>query len=419
MVLSQVAIASRRRPANNNEVCHFLSPFKILAGGKTDHGGRSRRRLLTPGLFPMTAFFPCNSDSFIDYYYVLLLQKNDDSYYSPHVSSFIFATITALLVFLISTLTGNFSQVDKLWSILPAIYAWLCYASTPINDTRTILMTFLVSAWSTRLTYNFYLRGGYTFPKFWQGEEDYRWEVLRSGGGGNKSNSLFRGTPLVYLTSNKYMLHVFNLLFISFFQNYLLLYITSPSLVAWEMAMRSKYCNYYDNPLNRLDYIATVLFVMSLIGETIADNQQRQFQKEKREWMLLPRSKTNTSEKEEDLTKFNIHQLREKVGSMSGISLSINEMKVWSKKELVDILITNREHIRRGMKINANSMNTIGSYEDGFCESSLCFVSFTSTSTAILICMDLNTYSVCHSLVNQANQDYSQSFVSQHMHLNS
>ena len=175
MVLSQVAIASRRRPANNNEVCHFLSPFKILAGGKTDHGGRSRRRLLTPGLFPMTAFFPCNSDSFIDYYYVLLLQKNDDSYYSPHVSSFIFATITALLVFLISTLTGNFSQVDKLWSILPAIYAWLCYAYTPINDTRTILMTFLVSAWSTRLTYNFYLRGGYTFPKFWQGEEDYRW----------------------------------------------------------------------------------------------------------------------------------------------------------------------------------------------------------------------------------------------------
>ena len=401
------------------DFCLGLSPFKIIEGGarQTVVGGAANHVETT---IPMT-FFPCNSDSFIDYYYVLLLQKNDDSYYSPHVSSFIFATITALLVFLISTLTGNFSQVDKLWSILPAIYAWLCYASTPINDSRIILMTFLVSAWSTRLTYNFYLRGGYTFPKFWQGDEDYRWEVLRGGGGGNKSNSLLKGTPLIYLANNKYMLHVFNLLFISFFQNYLLLYITSPSLVAWEMAMRSKYCNYYyDNPLNRLDYIATALFVMSLIGETIADNQQRQFQKEKREWMLLTRSKTNTSEKEEDLTKFNIHQLREMVGSISGISLSTNEMKVWSKKELVDILVTNRGHIRRGMKMNDNSMNTIGSYEDGFCESSLCFVSFTSTSTAILICMDFNTYSVCLSLVNhQANQDYSQSFVSQHMHLNS
>ena len=103
---------------------------------------------------PSTAFFPCNSDSFIDYY-VLLLQKNDSYNYSPHVSSFIFATIISILVFLISTLTGNFSQVDKLWSILPAIYAWVCYASAPTtNDTRIIVMTFLVSAWSIRLTYN-------------------------------------------------------------------------------------------------------------------------------------------------------------------------------------------------------------------------------------------------------------------------
>jgi hypothetical protein len=259
-------------------------------------------------------------------------------------------------------------------------------------------MTCLVSAWSIRLTCNFYLRGGYTFPKFWLGDEDYRWEVLRSGGGGcNKSNSLLKGTPLIYLANNKYMLHVFNLLFISFFQNYLLLYITSPSLVAWEMAMRCRHCNYNGNSLNRLDYIATALFIISLIGETIADNQQRQFQKEKREWMLLLRNSNNSKTKEEDLTKFNIHQLREKVGSMSGISLSINEMKVWSKKELVDILITNREHIRRGMKINANSMNTIGSYEDGFCEFSL-FVFFLSfTFTMILICIDFNTYSVCHS----------------------
>ena len=44
--------------------------------------------------------------------------------------------------------------------------------------TRLVMMAVLVTLWGIRLTYNFSRRGAYTW-KFWTGEEDYRWEVLR------------------------------------------------------------------------------------------------------------------------------------------------------------------------------------------------------------------------------------------------
>ena len=68
-------------------------------------------------------------------------------------------------------LTGNVSQVDKLWSILPCIYAWeiaLVYPSP-----RLYLILLPITIWGIRLTYNFSRRGGYRWPP-WTGEEDYR-----------------------------------------------------------------------------------------------------------------------------------------------------------------------------------------------------------------------------------------------------
>ena len=38
--------------------------------------------------------------------------------------------VSAMLCFVVSSLTKNYSQVDKLWSINPVIYAWVvCYYS--------------------------------------------------------------------------------------------------------------------------------------------------------------------------------------------------------------------------------------------------------------------------------------------------
>ncbi|KAL7541346.1 hypothetical protein ACHAXR_010831 [Thalassiosira sp. AJA248-18] len=196
---------------------------------------------------------------------------------SPYHMAFVTCHAVAFLTFVVSTATGNLSQVDKLWSILPAIYAWMC-----VVDSRTKLMAGLTTLWSIRLTYNFYRRGGYTWPP-WNGDEDYRWEILRRGtlGGWWK------------LLTNKWIMVVFNIFFISLFQNYLLLYIATPSFVAFSMAMKGIHCQGVEDgsditgappPLNILDGIACSFFVASLLGEAIADNQQFNFQNKKREW---------------------------------------------------------------------------------------------------------------------------------------
>ena len=72
----------------------------------------------------------------------------------PYYTSFLACHAVALATFIISSASGNLSQVDKLWSILPTIYAWMC-----VVDSRTTLMACLSTLWSLRLTYNFYRRG--------------------------------------------------------------------------------------------------------------------------------------------------------------------------------------------------------------------------------------------------------------------
>ncbi len=84
----------------------------------------------------------------------------------------------SLFVFLVSTIAKNYSQVDKLWSIIPLAYTWVVAWESGFEP-RLVLMAVLVSAWGIRLSYNFSRRGGYSI-RFWTGEEDYRWAVLRA-----------------------------------------------------------------------------------------------------------------------------------------------------------------------------------------------------------------------------------------------
>jgi len=58
-----------------------------------------------------------------------------------------------MYAFVVGELENNNSQVDKLWSILPIVYAWVVtvYAGyTP----RLVVMSTLVTVW-IRLTMNF------------------------------------------------------------------------------------------------------------------------------------------------------------------------------------------------------------------------------------------------------------------------
>mmetsp|Transcript_115814 Transcript_115814/g.248864 ORF Transcript_115814/g.248864 Transcript_115814/m.248864 type:complete len:135 (-) Transcript_115814:647-1051(-) len=114
----------------------------------------------------------------------------------------------ALFVFILHLLTNNYSQVDKLWSIMPVVYSWTMVGLNPPN-TRLTLAASIVTIWGIRLTYNFGRKGGYSI-KFWTGEEDYRWLVLR-----NRISN-----PIVWF--------VFNVCFISIYQSLLIMGFTLP-----------------------------------------------------------------------------------------------------------------------------------------------------------------------------------------------
>jgi steroid 5-alpha reductase family enzyme len=156
--------------------------------------------------------------------------------------------------------TQNYSQVDKIWSIAPFVYSWIL-----VCDSRTFLMAVLATVWGCRLTWNFHRRGGYHWPP-WEGDEDYRWKYLQNG-------FLWEALrhPVVW--------KLFNLLFISIYQNFLLLSIVTPSVVAHLVATK---CNGVYNPsLNGLDICASILHLLLVVVEALVDNQQYRFQEEK------------------------------------------------------------------------------------------------------------------------------------------
>ncbi|KAF3918778.1 hypothetical protein AA313_de0202989 [Arthrobotrys entomopaga] len=135
--------------------------------------------------------------SFLDFY------KETD----PFASSIIASLVLSILTLLLSEVTRNYSQVDRLWSILPAVY--ICHYSywaslNNLYSDRVNTAAVLSVAWSIRLTYNYWRKGGYQWSS-----EDYRWNHIKATIGG----------PAFFLM---------NITFISFIQNILLVAITTP-----------------------------------------------------------------------------------------------------------------------------------------------------------------------------------------------
>jgi steroid 5-alpha reductase family enzyme len=159
----------------------------------------------------------------------------------------------AMVCYVVSEITGNYSQVDKLWSLLPVAYSWISAAYQPTP--RVLLMAVLVTLWGLRLSYNFYRKGGYHIIP-WKGEEDYRWKFLRE-------QPVFR---------SRLRFSIFNLLFISLYQNILILLFSTPLLLAAANSGSS---------LTLIDFLAGVLMLGFIIAETIADNQLFRFYSEK------------------------------------------------------------------------------------------------------------------------------------------
>ncbi|MGB0915985.1 MAG: DUF1295 domain-containing protein [Flavobacteriales bacterium] len=162
--------------------------------------------------------------------------------------------ITASLSYIISEISKNYSQVDKLWSIIPLVYIWII-AGMSGWEPRALLMAAVATVWGIRLTYNFNRRGGYSW-RFWEGEEDYRWEVLRRN-------------PVL---KNPWIWRLFNLVFISFYQHGLLMLITIPMLAVVGST---------SIPLGLTDAVLALAFIGLVVYETVADQQQWVYQNEK------------------------------------------------------------------------------------------------------------------------------------------
>ncbi len=156
--------------------------------------------------------------------------------------------------FIAGELSQNFSQMDKLWSILPIAYAWIV-AIRNGPDLRTLVYALIVTAWGIRLTVNFARKGAYRL-KFWTGEEDYRWSIVQS-------SPIFR---------HRFAWTLFDLFFISFYQNALVLAITLPALA----------CMGSDAPFGVWDAVGAALAVGFLVLETVADEYQWRFHKTKK-----------------------------------------------------------------------------------------------------------------------------------------
>ena len=163
------------------------------------------------------------------------------------VNLWILAGVCAL-TWILSLITNDTSWVDRIWSIVPAVYVWVFAAGASLTNPILNVMAVLVTLWAARLTFNFARKGGYA-----PGGEDYRWEVLRA-----------RMSPGQY--------QVFNLFFIVIYQNIILFLITVPAYTVLVSGATI---------FGPLEILLTVAFLALLILETTADQQQWNFYKHK------------------------------------------------------------------------------------------------------------------------------------------
>ncbi|EIW57764.1 DUF1295-domain-containing protein [Trametes versicolor FP-101664 SS1] len=183
-----------------------------------------------------------------------------------------FCLYNSAAAFILSIITGNVSQVDRVWTFLPTIYT-AYFALLPLwpskprlffwpyvpetidpavaqnYSPRALLMFGLVFIWMCRLSYNTWRRGLFNLN-----DEDYRWAILR------------QKVPA-------WLFQVINFVFIAFIQNVILFLLGIPTQIA---AVQQP------SALSTSDYILATLALVDIATEFVADNQQYSFQTYKR-----------------------------------------------------------------------------------------------------------------------------------------
>jgi len=166
---------------------------------------------------------------------------------SPLAVVAVLAAGMASAAFVLGVVTDDYSWVDRLWSTAPVAFAWVYAVRGGLNP-RVTVAALLITLWGARLTFNFARRGGYTSM------EDYRWPILRER----------IGNPLFWV--------LFNFFFICSYQVGLFILFTLP---VYALSLHPAV------PLTTTFTGGALAFLLFLAYETVADQQQWDFQRAK------------------------------------------------------------------------------------------------------------------------------------------
>ncbi|GAA6056630.1 hypothetical protein JCM3770_006365 [Rhodotorula araucariae] len=214
----------------------------------------------------------------------------------PLHPAILFSLATSALVWVLGELTGNVSQVDRLWTALPLIYSahftfWPLVTGQVAHvaglDHRMLLVFALQCAWSARLTYQS-ARRGFLDPR----TEDYRWPLVRK----SMPTIAFKVLHLVFIALAQNFL-----LLIAELPQYLLLTHTHASSghISALAKLKPHHATTTRVELNVADALLALAFVVTLVLEMRADNQQQAFQRLKHAALDKQRRGVKLTEKEQ------------------------------------------------------------------------------------------------------------------------
>ncbi|KAL8719159.1 MAG: hypothetical protein Q9225_003799 [Loekoesia sp. 1 TL-2023] len=175
---------------------------------------------------------------------------------NPLVSAFAFSLFLVPMFLVLSEINRNYSQVDRAWSLLPTVYNlhYVAYGHAKGLPTQRLNSLAIISViWSTRLSFNYWRKGGYQI-----GSEDYRWEILRK----------YINPPLFF---------IFNVLFISLAQSVRMALIHAVQHVLLFSITMPTYILLLTSPLVKADMTDIIFsqFILAFIFLAFTADQQQ------------------------------------------------------------------------------------------------------------------------------------------------
>ncbi|KAM0436783.1 hypothetical protein ACHAPT_002494 [Fusarium lateritium] len=176
---------------------------------------------------------------------------------NPLISALAASIALGFVFLVVSEINRNYSQVDRMWSLLPNLYivhlaVWARLAGVP--SSRIDLVATATTIWSCRLTYNYWRKGGYNV-----GSEDYRWAILQK-----------------YVP--RFIFFIFNLTFISFIQSVLLFAFSF--VPAYAILLSTK----FEPNITTADVAYFVAELALVFSEWVSDGQQWDYHQAKNQY---------------------------------------------------------------------------------------------------------------------------------------